>query len=183
MSESATVQRLRAKLKQSEQEKGDLQTILQDMEERGGGPADIEGAYGRVAVLIGRDKGMAELKRLVDLLPSIPFLRPESDPDGEPLGFRRALFYGQSQVAKFMDSLYAGPAYTKQMVQDRHRARMFLHLRIGFMLRDDVIGESTRADFLNIVERVVYAPSVPIVFQQSAETPVEPTEAPRKGFG
>ncbi len=182
MNPTTAKETLPQKVKRLERETRMSRERDQNREEREQGPADAEGVGGHPSVLVLRDKNFDELKRMVDRLPSIPALRPKGDPNGKPLGFRRAVYYVQTEVAKMVDAVMVSPTVTRQMVRDRHRLRMFLHNRAGKMLRPDRIGRSQRAAFLDIVERVAYAPSVHIVFDRSNETEVIPTEAPRRGF-
>ncbi len=182
MNPTTAKETLPQKVKRLERENRIFRAREQNREEREQGPADAEGIGGRPAVLVIRDKNYPELKRLVDRLPSVPEIPSKSDPNGEPMGFRLAVYYAQTEVGKMVDSVIVSPPVTARMVQDRHRLRMFLHNRAGKMLRGDAVGQATRAAFLDIVERVAYAPSIHLVFDRSNETEVIPTEAPRKGF-
>lgn len=172
-----------AKIRRLERENRVFREREQDFEERYQGPADIEGVGGRPGVIILRDKNMGEIKRIVDDLPNIPGLRPDSDPTGPPLGFRVAEAYVKNEVAKMVDSVIVVGSYNTVLVRDRHRLRMWIRNRSGKLLRPDIIGEQTRAALLGIIEDVAFAPSVPHLFGMSQETEVQPVEAERKGFG
>ena len=100
---------LAQKVKRLERETRMSRERDQNREEREQGPADAEGVGGHPSVLVLRDKNFDELKRMVDRLPSIPGLRPKSDPNGKPLGFRLAVYYVQTEVAKMVDSVIVCP--------------------------------------------------------------------------
>lgn len=172
-----------ARIRRLERENRIFREREQDFEERYQGPADIEGLGGRPGVLILRDKNMGEVKRIIDDLPNVPRLRPKADPDGPPLGFRRARSYVRNEVAKMVDSVIVIGSYTPVLVRDRHRLKMWIRNRSGLLLRPDVIGQETRSALLGIIEDVAFAPSVPHLFGMSQETEIQPVEAERKGFG
>jgi hypothetical protein len=174
---------LRAENKQLKRENRTWAEREQDFEERYGGPADIEGIGGRPGVIILRDKNMGQVKRVIDGLPNMPGLRPRGNPNGPPLGFRRAVSYVQNEVSKMVDSVIVVGSHNTALVRDRHRLRMFIHNRAGKLLRPDVIGEQTRAALLGIIEDVAFSPSVPFLFGMSQETEILPVEAEKKGFG
>lgn len=160
----------------------------QDFEERYQGPADVEGIAGRPGVIILRDKNMAEVKRVIDDLPNLPYLRLKDD-EGNPdysrpaLGYDRAVYYAQSEVAKMIYSIAAVGPYNTSLVSDRHRLMMWVENRAGFLIRPDAVGERLRADLFARIVSVFYGPAVPHLIGTSHETEVEPVEAERKAFG
>lgn len=182
------IHRLRTELAQVQRENRVWREREQDWEERYQGPADIEGVGGRPGVIILRDKNMGEVKRLIDGIPGFPFIRPELSPgvpdmSQPPLGFMRARAMVRNEVAKMVDAIIVVGSYNAVLVQDRHRLKMWIRNRAGRLLRNDVIGETTRYDLLGLIEDVAFAPSVPHLFGISQETEVQPVEAERKGYG
>lgn len=182
----------RAKIRRLERDLRVYEERERDFEERYQGPADIEGIGGRPGVIILRDKNMGEVRRVVDDLPNIPGLRScctdhhargPHDLALPPLGFRRAVGYVRSEVAKMVDSVIVIGSYNAVLVRDRHRLRMWINNRAGMLLRPDVIGEEVRASLIALVEQVAFAPSVPHLFGMSQETEIQPVEAERKGYG
>jgi hypothetical protein len=174
-----------AKIKRLEREVRVWREREQDFEERYQGPADVEGIGGRPAVIILRDKNMGEVKRIIDDLPNIPGLRPEGNPNGPPLGFRRAKAYVQGEVAKMILSLVTVGPYNTGRVRDFQRLDMWVYNRAGMLIRpqDDVIGQVQRDALYGLVVRLVFAPSAWHLSGTSQETEVQPVEAERKGFG
>ena len=157
----------------------------QDFEERYQGPADIEGIGGRPSVIILRDKNLGEVKRIIDDFPSVPGLRPDGNPAGPQLGFRRACAYVQGEGLKMILSLVTVGPYNTAQVRDLHRLQMWVHNRAGMLVRpaDDVIGQVARDELYRMVVGVIFGPSAWHLSGTSQETEIQPVEAERKGFG
>lgn len=155
----------------------------QDREEREQGPADIEGIAGHPALLTLRDKNFEELRRLVDGLPTLPFLRPRKPFDHlPPLGADLAIRTIRIEVTKFVDSVMVSEAHNGRIVGDRQLIRQFIYNRADLLCWSDPIGDLNREDLLLMAE-FGFAQAVPSVWGGTRETEILEREAERKGFG
>jgi len=133
------------------------------------------GVAGRVAITRLRDADLPELVRAVERIPEVYTAH----------GRMTALSYCRVYIRSLVDAIVLQAPRTADLVRALHRIHAMLSEgQAEVMMRGDVAGSRSRADFLEVVERFAYAPSVRSAFARSSETPpglISPTYIPNRG--
>lgn len=120
------------------------------------------GVAGRVAITRLRDADYPELAQAVARIPAV-FAKG---------GHRAASYYVRNYVRTLVDAIVLQAPVTGDLVRSLHRIHAMLSPgQAEAMMRTDGAGDLARMEFLEVVERHAYAPSVRAAFARGAETP------------
>ena len=139
-----------------------LNEALTIAESREGPSSNDMGVAGRVAITRLRDTDYPELIKAVEQIPAIY---------GEQ-GYLAALGYCRTTVRSLVDAIVLDAPRTGDLVRAQHRLHMMLNEgEADLLMLEGQAGQRARMEFLEVVERFAYAPSVRAAFRHGQETP------------
>lgn len=132
-----------------------------------GTQANDQGVASRLALARLRDDDFPEFVEAVERLPSVRISK----------GYLTAEAYGRATLRSMLDALAIQAPRTADLARNVHRVHQFLSPgQLDVMMRDDLAGARARMEFLEVVERYVYAPAIQAAFARSTESYPDPKD-------